>query len=369
MEKYWLWLASVKGIGTKNFKKLLSGFGNPEQVYFTSKAELLAITGVGKTLAESIITSRTLDQAERSLEKMKKANIKLLTITDPFYPEKVKKLPDAPALLYYRGSLRKDNMGVAIIGARRSTEYGKIVTMEAASFLAKYDIPVISGMAKGIDGYAHTATLKAGGYTIAFLGHGVDICYPKEHQGLMDAIIENGAVISQYPPGTPIRQAHFPMRNYLISAWSHKILVVEASAKSGSLITAEFAKEQNREVFAVPNGIYQKESQGTNLLIAAGAKIYLEPSQLLPEGISMSVTTLKTQSPPSKPIAKTTTLTQTDDVEQKILAVLTNSILSIDQLADFVAVSVTKVIIEVVAIMELEGKVKRLPGAKVTSSQ
>lgn len=211
----------IKGFGTQSCKKLLYTLGTPEKVYHATKSELLS-GGIGHALADVVISSRSLDRAERTLERMKKENIKLLAISDSLYPEKVKKLSKAPVILYYKGSMRKRSSGVAIVGARRCTDYGKKVTEEAASFLANHDVPVISGMAKGIDGYSHTACLKAGGYTLAFLGHGVDKCYPKEHQGLMEAVIANGAAISQYPPGTPVRQAYFPERNYLISAWADK---------------------------------------------------------------------------------------------------------------------------------------------------
>ena len=193
----------------------------------------------------------------------------------------MKDIKKSPIILYYRGKLIEDSMGVAIVGSRRCTEYGKRLTVDAGKFLAINNIPVISGMAKGIDGYAHTACLKAGGYTIAILGCGLDICYPKEHIELMQRIIEKGAVISEYPPGTKPDANHFPMRNRLISAWCKKLLVVEAGEKSGSLLTAAYAKEQSREVFAAPNSIYIRESIGTNKLIGEGAKIYLNPSQLL----------------------------------------------------------------------------------------
>lgn len=170
---------------------------------------------------------------------------------------------------------------MAIIGSKRCTEYGKRLTVEAAEFLAQNNIPVISGMAKGIDGYAHTACLKAGGYTIAIFACGLDICYPKEHIDLMKRIIEKGAIISEYPPGTKPDVYHFLMRNKLISAWCKKLLVVEAGEKSGAILTAEFAKEYNRQVLAAPNTIYSRESIGTNILIKEGAEIYLHPSQLL----------------------------------------------------------------------------------------
>jgi DNA processing protein len=140
---------------------------------------------------------------------------------------------------------------------------------------------VVSGLAKGIDSYAHTACLKEGGYTLAFIANGPDICYPTEHHSLVDEIIENGAVLSPYPPGTRPRQEYFPLRNRLLSAWVDQLLVVEAGERSGALITAGYAMEQKRKVFAVPNSIYSPEGAGTNRLLLNGAEVYLEPKQLV----------------------------------------------------------------------------------------
>ena len=185
-----------------------------------------------------------------------------------------------PILLYYKGNII-DKPGIAIVGSRRCSSYGKRVAVEAAEFLAANDIGVISGMAKGIDSYAHTACINAKGYTIAFLGNGLDICYPKEHDKLMESIIENGAVISEYAPGVKAKPEHFPRRNFLISNWSERVLVVEASKNSGALITASIAKGQGKKVIAVPSDIYSITGEGTNQLIYNGAEIYLNPMQLL----------------------------------------------------------------------------------------
>jgi DNA processing protein len=155
------------------------------------------------------------------------------------------------------------------------------VAAEAAAFLAQQGITVASGLAKGIDSYAHTACLKEGGYTLAFVANGPDICYPPEHRSLMEEILVSGAVLSPYPPGTRPRQEYFPLRNRILSAWIDQILVVEAGERSGALITAGYALEQKQRVFAVPNSIYSPESFGTNRLLQNGAEVYLEPKQLL----------------------------------------------------------------------------------------
>lgn len=278
---YWIWLSELKGIGPVTAKILLNRFKTPENIYRAQGDELNSISGIGEATADLILSSKSLEIAENILDKCEKLNIKILKYNDDLYKQEIRNIKDAPVLLYYRGNLIENSLGVGIVGARRCTEYGKRVTVEAAEFLASMSIPVISGMAKGIDGYSHTACLKAGGYTVAVLGCGLDICYPKEHYTLMEKIIESGAVVSEYPPGTRPDSKNFPRRNRLISAWCKKLLAVEAAEKSGSLITAAFAREQNREVFAVPSSIYSREGRGTNKLIEQGAKIYLEPGQLL----------------------------------------------------------------------------------------
>ncbi|MBP1935115.1 DNA-processing protein DprA [Ammoniphilus resinae] len=245
---YWIWLTGIASIGPVMQKKLLKQFDSPEVIFRINPRELEKVPGMGPALVDRILAARSLDKSERMLERMLKGNIGLLTIEDPLYPEKVKQNPKAPVVLYYRGSIRENSMGVGVVGTRQCTSYGKQVAIETAAFLAKHQIPVISGMAKGIDGYAHTACLKAGGYTMAFLGSGVDVCYPREHQSLMEAIIQKGAILSSYPPGTPIYPHHFHQRNFLISAWSSKLLVVEAGEKSGTWSTVNHARTLKREI-------------------------------------------------------------------------------------------------------------------------
>ncbi|GAB6173100.1 DNA-processing protein DprA [Paradesulfitobacterium aromaticivorans] len=297
MNIYWLWLTNLKGLGSVTYKRLLDVFGTPKAIYCATRSELDSVSGLKTQAKEIILMNKSLDQAHRLEADLDKHQIRLLTYDLPSYPEAVKVLPMAPVLIYYKGYLRENSIGVGIIGSRRCTEYGKRVTSEAATFLAQQGVTVISGMAKGIDGYAHTACLKAGGYTLTFLGHGLDLCYPKEHESLLEAIIEKGAALSQYPPGTEPRAGYFPQRNTLIAAWSHKILVVEAGVRSGALITARSARGLGRKVLAVPNSIYSPESAGTNRLIAEGAEILTDFAQLVFDvrALPMPMTTVNSE--------------------------------------------------------------------------
>jgi DNA processing protein len=250
-------------------------------VYQATREKLLSIQGLRSGFIETLLSQRSLDTAKGVQEHMRRCQIDLLTYDDPYFPSYTNRFSSLPAVLYYRGNLRAPTSCIGIVGSRRCTSYGKEVAAEAAAFLGQAGVTVVSGMAKGIDSYAHTACLKAGGYTLAFVANGVDICYPPEHQTLMEEIIENGAVFSSYPPGTRPRQEYFPYRNKLLAAWVDKLLVVEAADRSGALITAKYAMEYKRKVLAVPNSIYSPESAGANRLLFSGAEVYIEPQQLI----------------------------------------------------------------------------------------
>lgn len=280
-EPYWLWLTNLKGIGPVTQRKLIRAFNNPKSVYEATGEELQKVKGLRDKMIDTICLQRSLDKAKKIQQQMYDKNIKLLTFDNPLYPAHVNLFSDQPAVLYYRGNLRPNIKSIGIIGSRRCTSYGKEVSAEAAKFLAKSGIAVVSGMAKGIDSYAHTACIKEGGYTLAFIANGPDMCYPPEHKTLMEEIIEIGAIISPYPPGIRPRQEYFPFRNKLMAAWVDKLLVVEAAERSGALITAKYAMDYKRQVFAVPNSIYNPESAGTNRLLQRGAEVYLRPEQML----------------------------------------------------------------------------------------
>ncbi|QXE19725.1 DNA-processing protein DprA [Clostridium sp. 001] len=357
MDIYLIWLSEIRNIGNIIAKKLLKEFKTPKNIFDADKEELMNIDGIGEKVAEIILNSKneTINKAEAILKKCEKTNIKVLTINDLLYPSEVKNIKDSPILLYYLGTITKDCMGVGIVGSRRCTSYGKKIAKEAAEFLAENNISVISGMAKGIDGYSHTACINAGGYTIAFLGSGVDLVYPKEHIKLMEKIIENGAVISEYPPGTKPYSKNFPKRNRLISAFSNKLLVVEAGEESGSLITAQFAKKYNREVVAVPNNIFSKESRGCNKLILNGATLYISQQQLLD---SYSNITSKNKYCISNVVKNDL---KVDHIEKVILNAINKEPKTIEQLQ--VIVNDDKVdVLEKLSLMELDGKIKIFRG-------
>lgn len=350
---YWIWLSQINGVGPVIGKALLDTFKTPQNIYKATRAELVNIDGIGNTIANIIFNSKSLVKAEEILRKCEKSNILVLTYGDSLYPVEVKDIKKAPIVLYYRGRLIEDSVGVAIVGSRRCTEYGKKLAVEAAEFLTQNHIPLISGMAKGIDGYAHTACLKAEGYTIAILGCGLDICYPKEHIDLMKRIIEKGAAISEYPPGTKPDANHFPMRNRLISAWCKNLLIVEAGEKSGALYTAAFAKEQNKKVFAAPNSIYSIESIGTNRLIKEGSEIYLNPSQLLLDNTRVPVVDNKED---IAPIENALTA-----LEKIILAKIKDNPMTLNEIL-FNLKEDRSDVLATISIMELMGKIINVGG-------
>lgn len=360
--EYWIWLTSLKGIGPITQKKLLEYFNTPARIYAAAEEELLSVPGIGSSLAKSICQAHSLDGAFSVLDQLVKKKMKLLVYDDPLYPELAKAWPEAPIALYYLGTIRNNSSGIGIVGSRRCSLYGKQVAVEAADYLAHQGIPVISGLAKGIDGYAHTACLKAGGYTMAFLGNGLDVFYPREHRELQAAISENGAVISKFLPGTKPRPEHFPQRNGLISSWSEKLLVVEAADKSGALSTAQFAKALNRAILVPPHEIYCTSGQGTNHLLKNGALLYLKPEQLDFQNLITDEVFIETNKMTNQVINTAINRSQhltdrklTAD-QAKVLAVLMDSEKSIQQLE--VSTGINQVLlIEQLAIMELEGLV------------
>jgi DNA processing protein len=369
MDLYWIWLSTIKGIGPVTQRKLLSVFGTPERIYLADREELIERTSLRISFIDRIMEARSLERAKKILDSLNRHHIRLLNIDNERYPAEVHSLSTMPVLLYYRGNIKENSMGVAVIGSRRCTKYGKQVTLDAATFLAEQGIPVISGMAKGIDGYAHTACLKAGGYTIAFLANGLDLCYPPEHRILMDQIIEKGAVISPYPPKTRPLKANFYKRNALMSAWSRKVLVVEAGAKSGALITAKFAGEQKRTVLAVPNSIYSPESIGANKLISRGAEIFLSPNQLLPAGFDKEkpATLDKTEKKAvmqAKPSERQAAVEQLSPLEKKIMERL-NAARDIEELVDIFNGDMAA-LLDILCTMELEGKIEISHGRTIS---
>jgi DNA processing protein len=265
-------------------KKLLALMGSPENIFNSSMTDLLSVKGLTREKAKNIKSFRLWDDIEKQMKVIDKKGISVVGFHNPHYPEVLKELADAPIVLFMRGDYHADDRyGIAIVGSRKVTQYGEVVTQRISSELSSAGFSVISGMARGIDTLAHQSALSSGGRTVAVLGSGLDIYYPAENKGLMEKIICSGCVLSEFPPGTMPNRENFPRRNRLISGLSLGVLVVEATVGSGSLITANHALEQNKEVFAVPGNITSSYSEGTNSLIKQGAKIVLRTEDIIEE--------------------------------------------------------------------------------------
>lgn len=283
-KKYQYWMRSIHGIGNKKLKKLVEYCGGAKEAHCLTKRQLLMIPGIYEADAEAIEKSRDGFELDLAEEALGNGNISMITIEEEGFPERLRSLSDCPYALFYKGALPKEKeRAAAVVGARMCTSYGRAAALEIAEKLARHGIGVVSGMAYGIDSFGHWGAIRGGGRTYAVLGCGVDICYPKGGQKLYEKIVETGGVISEYLPGTPPAPGRFPARNRLISAFSDVVAVVEAKHKSGSFITADYALEQGKEVYAVPGRISDACSGGCNELIRQGAGILASTDGLLQE--------------------------------------------------------------------------------------
>ncbi len=271
--EYWIWLSRIEGLGPIKIKELLKQYKTPENIWELDKNKLMQTKGIGENIANSILKKEYRENLEQYVKYMKKYNIGIITIEDKDYPKKLLHIYDAPAILYYKGDKKLLHTDIiAMIGCRECSNYGKEVSIKFSYELAKNGITIISGMAKGIDSYSHIGCIKAGGKTIAVLGSGLDIIYPKENCLLYDEILSaKGLILSEYVIGTKPSKLNFPARNRIISGLSNGVIVVEAKGKSGTLNTVDFALEQGKDVFVVPGNITSTNSTGTNELIKQGA--------------------------------------------------------------------------------------------------
>ncbi|MDR3677849.1 MAG: DNA-processing protein DprA [Acidobacteriota bacterium] len=270
---FWLALTRIDGLGIRGCHKLIEHFGSPQAAYMASLTELESC-GVPARVAQAIFAQAALKDAERDVQEVAKADCVLIAFDSEEYPPLLKQIPDAPLLLYVRGDVKVlSQFAVAIVGSRRPSAYGSSVAHRLAHDLAQRQLVVASGLARGVDSAAHRGALEAKGKTVAVLGSGLDVIYPRENKKLADEIAKSGAVISEFPLRTSPSPENFPIRNRIISGLSLGVVVVEAAEYSGSLITARLALEQNREVFAVPGNITSAQSFGPNHLIKQGAKL------------------------------------------------------------------------------------------------
>lgn len=348
---YWVGFNLIKGIGSVKTRLLLEKCETLENAWKAPSQELLSI-GLSEKIVQSFVSKRKQLDLNAIWEKIVDKGIEVLTWDDQNYPRKLLEIDQPPPVLYSRGKLKsEDDWAIAIVGTRRMTVYGRQVTQDLGTILAAKGVTVVSGLARGIDSIAHNAALDAGGRTLAVLGCGVDIIYPPENRKLYERILESGAVISEYPPGTFPESSNFPPRNRIISGLSQATVVVEAGETSGALITASFAANQGREVFAVPGNILAPQSMGCNRLIRDGARILLNPNDVL-EMLNLGAIGEYKQA---------RLLIPENEVESLMIKILENEPLNIDEIQMRSGLPIDKVSASLV-MMELKGMVKQMDG-------
>jgi len=358
--EYWVWISSMVKINPRQKYELVQYFEDPYYLWNIRKEELEKIPFINNVMIEQLMDSKIRSGIDNLMNTIHKQKIQVVTLNDPCYPEYLKNIFDPPVVIYVKGNIEKDENALAIVGSRRATQYGIDIARAISHKLSKFGITIISGMALGIDSQAHIGALEAGGRTIAVLGCGLDKVYPKENKRLMESIIERGAIISEYVPGTAPMPFNFPARNRLISGMSKGVIVIEASEKSGSLITANYALEQGREVFAVPGNINSKLSTGTNLLIKEGAKVVTSIIDILEElNLGFDFTNLEVIE--YKDEKRNNLFIDADENERKIIECLGTGVKHIDVLAAMCGIEIKK-LNSIIVLMELKGILEQLPG-------
>lgn len=346
----------IKGVGWQTINSLFQLGWEPDGKLTPEHLEGLSKSGLSNKTIERIKRTWTPTLIGRVQEELGQRQIGTLTTLDADYPEILLQISQPPWVLYFKGdkSLLLDGPGLAMVGTRKPTPYGIRVARSLAKELAGIGWLVVSGMAQGIDGVAHRGALEGGGGTVAVLGTGVDVIYPRKHRSLYEEIIQKGLVLSEMPPGTPPHPGLFPQRNRIISGLCRGTLVVEAAERSGSLITADFSMEQNREVFAIPGPITSAQSKGTNRLIQQGAKVVLEVDDILEEFPSYT---------PSVPTAQTAAAIQLSLEESRLLAVIGEEPLHVDELAARADFPVEKIHQHLLSL-QMKQLIRQLPGAQ-----
>ena len=351
--KYWVGFNLVKGIGAVRLGKLVDAFGDLETAW-NAAPETLKAAGLSQRIVANFVQLRHDIDLTKVYDDIQAQGIRVLTWDDDDYPARLEELDTAPPVIYLKGKLvPEDEWAVAIVGTRRITAYGRQITESIVRTLVRSGVTIVSGLARGVDGIAHQTALDAGGRTIAVLGSGLDRIYPPEHRGLAEQMIKNGALICDYPMGTPPDARNFPPRNRIIAGLSLAIVVVEAGRKSGALITAEFAADQGREVFAVPGNVLAPQSKGTNWLIQQGAHPLLEPEEILH---TLELTMLASQQ-------QARTVLPADATEAQLFALLDHQPRHVDEIRAQTNLPIEKVT-AALAMMELKGMVRQESGMR-----
>ena len=348
--KYWVWLSSLPGIGSRKFRDLMDFFQTAENVFNSTYNELKNCRIIKDEVVNIIINNRNLEKIDKYIKKVKDNGIKIYLSNQEEYPINLKTIYDPPPVLYCLGELKQeDEAAIAIVGSRKASDYGLKTAEKFGEQLVQNGITVVSGMALGIDAAAHRGAIRGGGRTIAVFACGVNNPNPKSNINLYREILKNGAVVSEYPLGMPPHPGNFPARNRIISGMALGSLIVEANIKSGSLITADFALEQGRDVFAVPGNINSPSSMGTNNLIKNGAKLVDCVEDILSE---LPIEYLK------KASTKTIKL---EDTEALIAATLLDVGKTMDQIVNDTGLNINEVLSNI-AIMELRGIINSING-------
>ena len=365
--EFWLGLTRLEGLGVRGAHRLVEHFGSPQAAYMASLTELESC-GIPAPVAQSIFAQAGLKEAARIQEASAKAACQIVPYSSGDYPPQLKQVADPPLVLYVRGDVKVlSQWAVAIVGTRRPTAYGSQVAERMAGDLAQRQLVIVSGLARGVDSAAHRGALGVAGKTVAVLGSGIDVIYPRENKRLAEQITASGALISEFPPGTSPAPENFPIRNRIISGLSLGVLVVEAAEYSGSLITARLAVEQNREVFAVPGNITSAQSFGPNHLIKQGAKLVDEWMDVVEEfraEVRMQLLPPAEASEETAAIAKSGSLfEQTLTPDQKVVfeVLRADTPLFVDAILTSVPLTQPRVM---TALLELEmaGVIRQLPG-------
>ncbi|QXE92494.1 DNA-processing protein DprA [Geomonas subterranea] len=351
---YWFALKSVPQVGNVTFLRLLSHFGSPEQVLKASVSELSSVKGVSAAAARSIAEHDFRAWAEAECERVHSSGVQVVDILSHRYPRLLMQIADPPPFFYLMGALEGSETAVAMVGSRHASQYGLCTATRLAKELAGQGVTVISGMARGIDTASHWGCLKAEGRSVAVLGCGVDVIYPPENDTLYRTLCEGGALISEFPMGTSPLPENFPRRNRIISALALGVVVVEAGEGSGSLITAQYALEQGREVFAVPGNVTTSGSRGVNGLIKQGAKLVERVEDILEELAIEPLATHPLEQPRSFPLTPQ---------EAELYALLCQGVLQIDDIIVQSALTASEVSATLLRL-EMKGIITQLPGKR-----
>lgn len=350
-----LGLYSIPSIGPVRMRNLISALGSPEEALLAGVRRLSKVEGIDHKTAEKIKAGPDTVFVQQQLEQMDALQVGVLTYWDDAFPERLKRIYDPPAFLFYKGQteILNDKM-FAVVGSRMPSSYGRMITEQLTAELVANGFTIISGFARGIDTQAHKAALKNNGATVAVLGNGLDTIYPSENKKLFEQITERGLFLTEYPMGTKPDAGNFPKRNRIISGMSSGVLVTEAGQKSGALLTAGYALDQNREVFAVPGAVFSGKSTGSNNLIKNGAKLVQNIDDILIEleGQYPSVSSVKKDQPDTSKL---------DGIYKKVFEILNSDPLHIDQIALKAELSPSEVL-SALLTLELGGYIRQMAG-------